>query len=254
LRGNPLFRDLDAMVVGKSKVAVPFSDVVRLGDTWTRIKLSDTQGKTLKTRAMSLDSGFVKVDWDGPNPPTSLVVGEVRELQGAYFDVAGKKAVEVPVGRYQIAIGKIDKGKKTQAQQVWIFKGKSKAFEVKAGETTTLEMGGAYRFEFETENDGRKFTIKGDSILLYDRFDALIGKMAPNILLPEVTIKTETGSTLSKGKEMRIVSTEEFNKGHFRAYLPQDFEIDKSPSAKCQARLSLKKDKFLGGPFDSEWQ
>ena len=252
LRGFPEYTDLDSMVVGKDKRARPFSEIVRVGDKWLRIKPSDGKGREFKSREMVLETGFVQVDWAGPKPPGSLVIGEVRDLRGAYFDVAGKKAVEVPVGRYQIVVGKIETGKKLATQQAWIFKGRSSGFQVEAGETTTLEMGGPYTFDFKTEDRPREFAVLGKSILIYDRMQVLIGRVAPTIIFPEVTI---TGSSKAvRGKEMKMISTMEFNKEQFRAWYPADFVVPKGANAECKAQLSLKKDKFLGGPFSSEWQ
>lgn len=253
LRHNPSYFELDAMVVGKE--VRPYSEVLGIDGKWHRVKIADLQASTLKTRELNLESGSVRLEWQGPVPPVSLVLREVRELQGAFFEVAGGKPMTVPVGRYEIAVGKIEAGKGNSVRQAWIFKGKSEPFEVKAGEETLLAMGGPYRFDFDTEDSGDKFRVKGKSLLIYEKTGALIGRVFPELVFPEVSVRTESGSVIAKSKPTRIVSSEQFNRDSVSPWFPADFEIDKPSGTRCQAQLSsTEKHKLLGGPFESEWK
>jgi hypothetical protein len=258
MRGSPIFLDNDALVIGRSKTAVPYSDFIYFGDKLHRFKVADPQAKKVRTRELVTESGQVKIDWKGPKPPTSLVIREIQEFQGAYFDVAGKKPVTVPVGKYEVAGGKIESGSKSNIKQAWIFKGKSRSFEVKPGEVTVLEMGAPYNFEFRTKNSGKKFTLTGTSLTIYDRFDCLIGRIYDEVPLPSISVKVdeEKGATLVKNKQMKRAPNEAFYDDYRAAWFPADFEVDKSADAECVARLTLKKHGLLGGPFDTrdEWR
>ena len=70
----------------------------------------------------------------------------------------------------------------------------------------------------------------------------------------DVSVRIESGGTLVKNKQMRVISTEVFETGHHFAWFPADYEVQKKPGVRCEARLTLKKHKLLGGPFDSDWQ
>ena len=254
LRGYPSYVDLDSMIVGKGKRAGPFSEYFVDEERVYRLKPSDSNGKWLKVREMDVDVGQVKVEWDGPNQPSSLVIREIREFTGGYFDVAGKNPVSVPVGRYEVAVGKIEAGRKSNLQLLWLFKGESKAFDVKKGEVTTIECGGPYTCEFLTDDGGQEFTVKGESILVRDRLGMIVGRFAPDIFVPEVSVRVKGGGTLAKNEEMKLITSEQFNEKQDRAWFPEDFVVKKSASAECEAKLYLKKHPLLGGPIESEWR
>ncbi len=254
LHGNPSFIDTDAMIIGKGTDAIPFSDFVKVGESWHRLKVTHPQATEIQSRELSIQSGFIQVKWNGPVAPASLVVAEVRDFQGAYFNVAGKTPVEVPAGRYEIAYGKLEVGKGMNADQAWILKGKSQPFEVKAGEIFTLSMGAPYTFDFAVENPAKKFVVKGRTLVVYDVLGAMVGRIYDEIPVPEVSVRTESGSSVGPPKDMKRIDSETFNKDNSLAWFPADFEVEKGGTAKYQARLSLKKHKLLGGPFDSEWK
>jgi hypothetical protein len=254
LRGYPSFWDLDAIVVGKAKRAVPFSDFVYVEDKLVRLKVTGQHAHEVRARELDVESGMVQLEWEGPTLPISLVIAEVNEFRGGFFDVAGKDPVRVPVGTYEVAIGKIETGKKTSTKQAWIFKGRSKKFEVKAGETYVLQMGGPYELEFNTKDSGKEFTVLGKSILVYDRAGALLGRIWDELLECEVSVRVGD-SMLVKNKEMRRIDSAKFlEEGQGAAWFPDDFTVEKPESAACEAQLYLKKHKLLGGEFTSSWR
>ncbi len=252
LNGAPQFADLDAMLVGKGSKAAPFSTVFQVGDAFHRLRVKNDGG--VSTRELAIDTGFVKLEWEGARRPSALVIGEVGKFQGAYFDVSGKDEVEVPVGRYKVAVGKIEKGKGRSLEMAWIMPGEAEPFEVKAGETYSLEMGAPFRFTFETRDLGNEVMVDSSSMLVYEKTGAMIGRIFPNVLLPEVAIKSDSGSTLAKGEKGRLISQEVYLQSIDRAWFPADFVVSKPGGTSCTAQMTLKSHKLLGGPFTSEWQ
>lgn len=254
IRGFPTFWDTDAILIGKARRAVPYSDFIYVGDKLFRLRLLGSQGDKLRVRQLDVDSGFVQVDWEGPEAPTSLVIAEVNEFRGGFFDVAGKDPVRVPVGTYEVAIGKIEAGKKTSTKQAWIFKGRSKKFEVKAGETVVLAMGGPYELDFLTKDSGSEFSVVGKSIVVYDRFGVLVGRIWDELLQPEVSIRAGSSFLAKKKKMSRIDAAKFLEEGQAAAWYPADFRVEKAASTSCEAQLVLKKHGLLGGEFESEWR
>jgi len=255
-RGYPSWMDNDALLVGKGKKARPFSEVVLQNGAFYRLKLTDPQAREIKFRELDVETGLVQLKWNGPAAPSALVIAEIGEFPGAYFDVSGKDPAVVPVGRYEVAYGKIELGSRSSLEQVWIFKGRSEAFTVKAGETFVLEMGEPYRLDFDTEDKGETFIVKGNSLLVYDRREALIGRMfSPKLVLPQVSVRVkEGGAVLVRNKPTKMLDSEAFNKSNDLAWFFADFVADKSPNMKCEAQLSLKKHHLLGGPLESDWK
>ncbi len=253
LRDNPSFIDNDAIIVGKGRL-VPWSDVVQIGDKWHHVKVVDPHGKKLRTRELDVETGQVVLKWNGPVAPKMLVLAEVRDFKGSFFDVAGGKPVTVPAGRYEIAYGRIETGKGAQAKQAWIFKGKCEPVEVKAGETVTLDLGAPYTIDFETDSKSKSVVVRGKSLVVSDKSGAIVGRIYDELPFPEVSARLKGGGALGKPKEMAKISTETLNKDNAAAWFPGDLTIDKSEKQIVEVQLSLKKHGLLGGPFTSEWK
>jgi hypothetical protein len=252
LRGYPGYVDNDGMIVGKR--LLPWSDVVEIGGKWFHVKSLDPHAKKLRTRELDIETGSVVLKWNGPVPPKMLVLGEVRQFKGSYVDVAGGKPVPVPVGRWEIAYGRIETGKGAQTKQAWIFKGDAEPIEVKAGETVTLDMGAPYKFDFEAEDQGKALLVKGKSLLVKDKIGAIVGRIYDEIPYPEVAIRAKGGAAIGKPKTMARIPTEIFNKDSAWQWFPNDLTLDKPDKSVVEAQLTLKKHSMLGGPVQSEWK
>ncbi len=253
VHGNPTWMDNDTVVIGKGKPQ-PWSDVLPVAGKWYHFKPVDLHAKKLRTRELDIASGQVVFKWSGLVQPKMLVLAEIQEFKGSFFDVAGGKPVSVPVGRYEIAYGRIESGKAAQTKQAWIFKGDSPAFDVKAGETFTLDMGGPYKVDFATDDQGKSLIVKSKSLVVKEKTGAIVGRIYDEILYYEVAARHKGGGAMGKPKAMARISTEIFNTDNEAAWYPADFVIEKAEKAEVEVQLSLKKHTMLGGPFTSEWK
>jgi len=209
----------------------------------------------VRTRELAIDTGQVVVKWNGGGvPPKSLVLGEIRNFKGSYFDVAGGKPVTVPVGRYEIAYGKVETGKSAQTKLAWIFKGDSKAIDVKKDQVVTLDMGAPYSLDFEVKVEAKQLTVKGKSLVVREKSGAIIGRIYDEVLMPEVSVRPKGGAPSGKPLEMTRISSEVFNKDNNAAWFPADLEIKKAEKQELELQFNLKKHALLGGPFTSEWK
>jgi len=254
--GNPEWVDLDGILVGKK--LMPWGDVLPIGGKWYHVELGDTRGKQIRTRELDIETGQVVLKWNGPVAPRLLVIGEMHELKGCYYDVAGGKPVTVPVGHYQIEYGEIESGKAGQIKQAWIYRGASKQFDVVAKQATTLEMGGPYKLEFEFEQKGgdpKQVTVKGKSLIVREKSGAIVGRIYDEVLYPEVWTRTGTTGNGSAGKAMAKIDSMARNADGSAIWFPANHVIDRpSKDAKIQVMLKLAKHALLGGPFASDWK
>lgn len=252
-RGNPRWIDNDGIVIGKGKPQ-PWSDIVSIGGRWWHLKVVDPHAKKVRARELDLTVGQVVVKWNGPVPPKMLVIGEAGDMKGSYFDVAGGAPVTVPAGRYEIAYGRIETGKPGQTKQAWLFKGDSAAFDVKAGEATTLDMGGPYTVDFKTEQRDKSLVLLAKSLIVKEKFGAIVGRIYDEIPYFDVAVRKHGGGAIGKPKAMSKISTEVFNNDNVAAWYPADFVLENTNGEETEIQLSLKKHNLLGGPIASEWK
>jgi hypothetical protein len=253
-RGGPRWIDNDGIIVGKGKPQ-PWSDIVQIAGKWHHLKAVDPHAKRIRTRELNIETGQVVLKWNGPVAPRMLVVAEIGDMKGSYFDVAGGAPVNVPAGRYEIAYGRIESGKGAQMKQAWIFKGDSPEFEVKAGAATTLDMGGPYVVDFKTDMRDKSLVVVGKSLIVKDKTGAILGRIYDEIPYCDVAMRKKGGPPIGKPKTMSKISTEVFNEDNVAAWFPADFSIDNVKTEDgVEVQLSLKKHALLGGPFTSEWK
>ena len=253
-RGNPRWIDNDGIVVGKGKPQ-PWSDIVQVGGKWLHLKAMDPHAKRIRTRELVLETGQVVVKWNGPVAPKMLVVAEIGDMKGSYFDVAGGAPVTLPAGRYEIAYGRIETGKGAQLKQAWLFKGDSQEFEVKAGAATTLDMGGPYVIDFKTDLRDKSLVVVGKSLIVREKSGAIVGRIYDEIPYCEVSHRKKGGPPIGKPKAMSKITTEVFNGDSAAQWFPGDFSIENVKTEDgVEVQLNLKKHALLGGPFTSDWK
>jgi hypothetical protein len=244
----------DAMVIGQSKEAVPFSEYVSLNGTFYRVKVS-SDGSSVKTRALALDPGKVALKYEGPKPD-SVVIQATGEFLGAAYDLTKAKEVDVPPGSYHLAYGVISNGKRGQAaQKVLMIQGDCAPFEVQSGKTHTLELGAPFKFDFKTKEEGDEFIVVGKSVHVVGKGGESYVKFYDDVPRPTVAIKTESGTPLGKAEEMKLGDLAVWQKGdRTQLYFPLDYSVKKRGSEKYLVQLTLKKHKILGGPISSDWK
>jgi hypothetical protein len=254
------------VLMGKARVAQPWSTVLPVGEDFYRTTLTP-DGRSLTLRKLNLETGFVKLDSTLPVTPTHVVLQETSgALEGAYINVVPPKKgglVKVPAGTWAITFGRLEKGAKTSMQQVRIYQGQSTAIEVKPGETTPLPLGGPYRIRVYTKPlegakpDDKTVVVDGRSIRVYGRAGEEYAMFFDEALQPDVEVRTAEGKKHGKAERMRRVGISEWqdNKGDDNMqWFPLDYPIENPKGEKLQVRLTQKAHPMLGGPFDSDWK
>lgn len=249
--------EIDSVVIGSSKRAVPFASPTKIGDVWYKLE-SQQGGKAVKATPIPVQTGSIKLAGKGLKPDFLVVTGAERETT-RYYDIAGGKAVEVPVGVYKLYFGKVSKGKKRQLVKGLILPGESTpTYQVKAGETVKVTLGAPYGFDFKTEIGDGTLKVAGDSVAVTgvsgERYERLYG-CVPR---PEISYRKVGTKRGSKGEKMGIMlSQEDIYKQElgFRAsWFPYDTEVKLKPGVtEVEVQLTEKKNKLFGS-INSAWK
>ncbi|MEW6741961.1 MAG: hypothetical protein AB1486_04300 [Planctomycetota bacterium] len=250
---------LDAMVIGHGTDVLPYSQYIRLEDGFYRIE-PEMNAPKARYRKMDIDTGRVVLEFEGKAPVQSLVIGEKTEFLYGYFDLAKapKEGLEVPVGFYEIASGLVSNGKTgVSNQSCLILKGRSKPFNVRKGETVTLQLGEPYEFDFRTREEGEDFVLEGRSLQVYGRGGELYIKFWDEAPMPKVSVRTKGGKVIARGESMAKPTYEEYKTspdGVLKLFFPLDFRMPKKGKEPYEAQLELKKHKLLNAGITSPWK
>jgi hypothetical protein len=254
-----IWYDADAVQIGKSKLAVPFSPVLPVGDAFYHATLGP-DGAQLGLRQMNLETGSIRLDCETAVPPTHVLVREVGKLEGALFNVVPAKqggSVTLPVGSYVLAGGRIESGKKTSMRQARMYRGRSAAFEVEPGTTHVLTLGAPYTIEHETKVEGEQTVVVGRSLRVFGRGGEEWAMLFDEALQPEVEGYSAAGKKVHKAEKMRKtdISAWQENKGPDNIlWFPLDLALETPKGEGLVLRLTQKSHVLLGGPFDSGGQ
>ncbi|MBK9383415.1 MAG: hypothetical protein IPN34_01120 [Planctomycetes bacterium] len=248
----------DSMIVGKGRRAVPFSSLVVLDGKVYRLKFGDEKQNDIRLRQLEMGVGRASIEVDGLKLPiASYIVEGDGDAKGAYFDLsADKKGVELPVGKYKLAIATFRTGKGAQIQKLAGTNGEMPAFEVKAGETVSLKIGKPFTFLFEPKDTGPAVEIPGSSVVVRGAAGEIYFRYQGLMIQPEVaTRKAGTNQKPGKGEPMKLCDDATLGKlGQEAAWAPLDFTFAK-PGGKgeFELHLSQKGHKWFGN-IDSEWR
>jgi hypothetical protein len=254
---EPFFREADAVLVGKARVALPWSTVLPLADGFYRTTITP-EGGEVTVRKLDLETGFVKLDCASKVQPTHVLIEEVGgTLPGAILNVVPAKkggSVVVPAGTWQFGFGRLESGSKTGMQQVRIYRGRSKPFEVKPGETSTLALGAPYALRLRPGMEDLK-TAEGETQILFHSL-RIFGRggeeytlLHDDPLQPEVEIVGPDGKKLGKPhKTMRADISLWQSTGERAMYYPAPLVVPELKGAHT-FRLSQKTHALLGGPM-----
>jgi hypothetical protein len=246
--------DADAVQLGKSRVALPFSPVLPVGDAFYRATL-DPDGARLTLHELNLETGAIRLDMATAVAPAFVLVRETGKLEGSTFNVVPAKkggSVTVPVGTYVLAGGRIESGKKTSMKHARIYKGTSAPFEVKAGETHVLSLGAPYTIDAETRVERGRTIVVGRSLRVFGRGGEEYAMLFDDALQPEVEARTAGGKKVQKPERMRKpdISAWQENKGPDNIlWFPLDMEIETPDGETLVLRLTEKSHVLLGGPL-----
>ncbi|MBU0753901.1 MAG: hypothetical protein KJ645_02090 [Planctomycetes bacterium] len=246
---------LDAVVVGREKIARPLSQCMQFNDKWYWVSWNPT-GDTFTTAEVKVDTGTVRMDWQGDLQPTYLILHMIDpDCPNCFINVAGGDPVELPIGDYEIACGKIESFKKGQSKQVRIYQGKANPIQVYKGKETVLELGAPYTFTLETESLLGEFTVIGKSIKVWGRGGELYTVFFDQVPGPLISIRDQaSGKVLLRNEKMRIAALENFYEDSMCIWYPLDFSFENKLGGTLQAKLEAKTIEMLGGPVTSVWQ
>lgn len=254
-----LYFETDAVLIGKAKVAIPWSTALPVGEDFYRAEIGP-DGRTLTLQKLALETGLLKLDMATEVQPTHLVLCGTGAIEGSFFNVVPAKkggTVKLPVGSYRIASGRIELGKKTSMKVARVYQGTSGAIEVKPGETTTLALGAPYKLLVKTGTQENVGLISGPSLRIFGRAGEEYAMLFDDPLQPQVEVRTKSGKKLVKGDSMARAGVEEYqNNPSGRGvdiWFPAIFGFELPAGESFQVRLTQKTHPLLGGPFDSDW-
>jgi len=255
---EPFFRDPDAVLIGKARVAQPWSTVLPLADGFWRAAITPDGGE-VTLRKLDLEAGTVKLDCATKAQPTHILIEEVGgELPGAVLNVVPPKkgdSVPVPAGKWQFVFGRLESGTKTGLQQVRIYRGRAQPFEVQAGQTSTLLMGAPYALRLrptasDIKTEEGETQVKFDSLRTFGRGGEEYTLIHDDPLQPEVVIIGADGKKLGKPqKTMRADISLWQVLGERCLYFPAPLVVSELKGGPFEFRLSQKSHSLLGGPF-----
>ena len=248
----------DSVQIGRSKTAIPWSTVLPIGEDFYRAWINLAKGE-IKVRKMNITTGEVLLDIDTKVMPQSIVVRAVDELlKDAFFELIPQRKgrpVTLPVGKYQLASGRISQGKKTSMDQVRIYMGETKPFEVREGETTTVQLGAPYKLTFKTESHADGAMVDGRSLRIFGRSGEEYAMLFDIPLQPTLEVQDAAGRKVGKPRSMRKAAVSDWETdvvGNI-LWFPLDELVEVPRGETYKMRLTQKVHNLLGGPLASDW-
>lgn len=244
--------DLDSVIVGKSKKALPWSKYQEVDGKWYDMKID---GMQLTAQEVELKTGELKLNYKGAKPNYVILQGE-GPVADCYFDLTAGKTIEVPVGKYSMFIGGLSKGKRVGVQKILILPGAEQAaYPVMAEETTEVTMGGPFEFDFVAEDMGEQVRIVGQSIVVIGAGGERYERPWNNRPFPEGSLR-KVGSKRG-GKPEKFFSQldpdtlyDDWNRGFFPAYL-----VLEKPKGATEVEVQItEKKNDLFGKLESPWK
>jgi hypothetical protein len=256
------FRDPDAILIGKNRVAMPWSSVLPLADGFYAASIKP-DGSELSLHKLQLDAGQVKLDCTTKVQPTHVLIEEVSGvLPGAILNVLPAKrggTVSVPAGTWQFVMARLESGTKTGLQQARVYRGHAPTFEVKAGATVTLPFGAPYVLRLKPGPDDVKVDEEGNTTLsfwsmrCFGRGGEEYAQLYDEPLQPEVEVLGPDGKKLGKPRKTAVADIDAWQKlGEKVLFFPMPLTMT-LPKANYTFKLSqTKAHGLLGGPFNPE--
>jgi hypothetical protein len=247
--------EIDSLVIGKSKRAVPFSEHIQIGDKWYRLEV-ENGGTSLVAHPMRITTGTMVLSAKGLKPDFLLVRGE-NQYENTFFDLAADKKVEVPVGRYKLYFGVVHKGKKKQMMKALIIPGEGSGhYDVLAGEEIDVEIGAPYGFDFEASVDDSSVLVVGKSVVVVGRGGERYERVWNAVPRPDVTVRKAGSKRGSKPETMDLVMDQQaiYDTGDWAvAWFPRDIEVVNKAGDDAEVQLVEKKNKLFG-KIESVWK
>jgi hypothetical protein len=249
--------EMDSVVLGTSKRARPWSEFQEVNGKWWKFEPADA-GKSIKASPVKVDLGTLKLDFKGGIAPTWLIVRGANEMKNSFFDISegGAKGVQLPIGRYTLYYGEIQKGKAKQMQKILVLPPKNAAnYDVKKGETTVVTLGAPFGFDFRTTNVEGKLTVEGASVVVTGSQGERYERAWQCVPHPEVGWRKKGTKKASKYERMGIVQDSDAvtKLGWQAAWFPMNIDLDVKGQGDVEVQLVDKKHPLFG-KVESEWK
>jgi hypothetical protein len=246
--------EMDSMVIGKSKRAVPFSEYTKVGEQWYQLEVMNG-GTSLTAHPTNLKTGFLELKSKGLKPDFLIVKG-TNQLENSYFDLASSKKVELPVGRYSLYFGKVSKGKKVQLMKAVIVSGSgTRTWDVLPGKTDVVEIGAPFGFAFKTTVEDRTVLVQGQSVCVVGKAGERYERIWNAVPRPQVSLRRSGSKRGTKGQTMPAVLDQDpiYEIGWAVAWFPRDVELPNKYGSEAEVQLTEKKNKLFG-KIESVWK
>ena len=247
--------ELDSMIIGGGKRAVPFSEYVQIEDKWYQLEV-ENGGTSVTAAPAGLKTGTVSLDAKGLKPNFVIIRGE-NQYENTYFDLTSAKELEVPVGRYNLFFGMVSKGKKKQMMKAVMIGGDETAsYDVLAGEEVEIQIGAPYGFEFEYVFDDSTLLVTGKSVCIVGRGGERYERVWNAVPKPDVSVRKAGSKRGSKGETMDLVLDQQVitDTGDWAvAWFPRDLEVRNKAGEEVEVQLVEKKNKLFG-KIESVWK
>jgi hypothetical protein len=194
--GNGEYDDygVDAMIVGASKGAAFLSKVVNLGGELYDLEIS-TNGADVSVTPFEGETA--EVDLASKFVSNGELVAAVIKNGDMSFELSdSKNGTKVPVGRYDLVYGYVEKGGET-AQ---IKRGRSIPIKLEAGDEFVLSWGGPLIAEFEYRVTGESITVPA-TLYFYGAAGEEYGPFKPDAKSPKILVTDKkTGKLVASGR------------------------------------------------------
>ena len=250
--------DADSVLVGAEKRAIPWSEFMEIGGTWYKLQI-ERAGLAIVADPMEVVTGTLKVKvLKGGIKPDWLIVKGEKDFERCYYDVmaGGTKGIEVPRGSYVLCAGRVSKGKRQQMMKALILPSKgAPSYTVSEGETTTIEIGGPYGFDFSYDQGREKINIAGKNIVVTGAGGETYQRLWNCAASPEINFRGKGGGRGAKLLKMRVAgSQQEMESSWDFAWYPFDEEIEKKKKGETVELQLFEKKNKLFGKIESDWR
>ncbi len=251
--------DTDSILVGDAKRALPWSELVQVGEDWYRFQRDESTDELVVSKR-DVETGTLKLDMKGLSADYLVVRGKGANEQ-VFIDVAAsKKGVEVPVGAYELFAGRVSKGSRNQKMKALVLAGRNTpSWHVDAGIDTTIKLGAPFGFDFSFSEDDDKATIVGRSIVVTGSADETYQRLWNCVVRPEASERPVGSKKGGKPEKMKPLESQEEmalfgGEGFYYVWFPTDLTLEKKKSGEdVEIQLTEKKNKLFG-KIESDWK
>ncbi len=249
--------DVDTLVIGDSKVAVPWTELVKVGEDWYKLVANEESSDILVARA-DVESATLKLSMKGVSADWVIVQGS-GSLENCYYRIE-KKGTQVPAGSYKLLCGQISKGKRRSMMKALMLPTPSmRSWTVEAGKTETLRLGGPFGFDFRVNQDEEQVSVEGNTVYVTGKNGEAYQRLWGCVAQPEVLIRRKGSKKgKSEAKMKPVVNQQEIgdhNNDYRVFWFPQLAEgIKKDKKGRdVEVQLFQKKNKLFG-KITSDWK